>query len=210
MAQALGFTRLTVRRSLLELASRGFLEPAEPRGWRVKPAPVSEPPSVLMSFTDLATSQGLTPSALVIAHEVRPATIPESDILRIAPGSSVTECTRLRSMDEQPIAMETVRVANSRHPWIVDFDWQSSLHAELRAHAVEPHRSDVYVDVVEGTEQDCELLGAQPGTALLRVEGVTYDGASVPVTLDEIRYHPARYRFRAVLEHHKGGGQQPA
>ena len=33
LAEALGFTRLTVRRALLELAKRGVLEPDERRGW---------------------------------------------------------------------------------------------------------------------------------------------------------------------------------
>src|ERR1043165_872249 len=35
LADTLGFTRLTVRRALQELAERGLLEPDERRGWQV-------------------------------------------------------------------------------------------------------------------------------------------------------------------------------
>src|ERR1700741_2425533 len=43
LADSLGFTRLTVRRALQELAERGLLEPDERRGWQVSGGPVSEP-----------------------------------------------------------------------------------------------------------------------------------------------------------------------
>ena len=42
LATTLGFTRLTVRRALQELAERGLLEPDERRGWQVCGGPVSE------------------------------------------------------------------------------------------------------------------------------------------------------------------------
>src|SRR5262245_44385957 len=54
LAVSLGFSRLTVRRSLQELARQGLIEPAGNRGWQVPDTPFSEPPNTLLSFTELA------------------------------------------------------------------------------------------------------------------------------------------------------------
>ena len=51
LGDALGFTRLTVRRALQVLARRGLLEPDEHRGWQVRNDRVSDSLSTLVGFT---------------------------------------------------------------------------------------------------------------------------------------------------------------
>jgi GntR family transcriptional regulator len=199
LAASLGYTRLTVRRSLHELARLGLIDPAGTRGWQVRDSPFSEPPNTLMSFTELARSRGLTASARPLNLVERDATVDEADQLRVAPGSLVIECTRLRCMDDEPIAIEKLRLSLSRFPWLAELDWNGSVHDALRAHGVLPARANVFVDVVAADADQSELLQLPGSQHLLRVTSATSDADGVPVSLDEIVYHPHRYRFHAVL-----------
>jgi len=105
--------------------------------------------------------------------------------------SAITECVRLRCMDEEPIAIETLRLSLARHPWLNDVDWDTSVHQALEDHGTSPARADVFVDVVEPDSEQRRLLQLVEGQSLLRVTSRTSDSEGVPVSLDEIAYHPA-------------------
>jgi GntR family transcriptional regulator len=202
VAQATGFTRLTVRRALFSLEEEGFLERAPRRGWRVRAAPLSEPPNTLMGFTAMAAARGLVASAKVLKHLIRPANVEEAEQLRIAPGAGITEVSRLRMLDGQPTAVEELRIPTSRIRWPEGFNFTQSVHAAFEAQGVIPTRADAIVDVIEAGREDARLLGVSMGKGLLRLNSVTYGADGIPVSLDVIRYHPDRYRFRATLERH--------
>jgi DNA-binding GntR family transcriptional regulator len=63
-----------------------------------------------------------------------------------------------------------------------------------------PTRADAMVDVIEASAEDARLLGVSVGKGLMRLNCITYSADGIPVSLDVIRYHPERYRFRATLE----------
>jgi GntR family transcriptional regulator len=200
LAEMLGYSRLTVRRTLLELADQGWLTPAPTRGWEVSHVRFSEPPNTLMSFTELARSRGLKASARLIKLEFRGAVMHEADRLGIAPGAPLAACERVRYMDEQPIAVQQLRIPEIRAPWVRTFDWTRSVHESFAAHRQVPTRSHVYVDVALAQDEDVELLGVEPGRGLLQVSALTTDASGAALCLDDMRYHPDRYRFQAVLE----------
>ena len=78
LGDALGFTRLTVRRALQVLAQRGLLEPDERRGWQVRSGQVSDSLSTLMGFTQMARMRGLVASSRILV-----ARIPRRDVRRV-------------------------------------------------------------------------------------------------------------------------------
>src|SRR5258708_15331325 len=116
LAEALGFTRLTVRRALMELAERGLLEPDERRGWQVRGGPVSEPLNALMGFTQMARQRGLVATSRVLSLEYREATIDESESLRVAPGAPMIDLSRLRLLDDRPTAIARPPMPGRRVP----------------------------------------------------------------------------------------------
>lgn len=205
LAEDLGFTRLTVRRALSILAEDGALEPAR-RGWRVADGPVSEPPNTLLSFTEMAERRGLIATAHVLDVVIRPASVDEAESLRVAPGSLVIEGRRVRLLNDEPIAIETLRVSIVTNPWMAEYDWHGSLHAAFASQGVAARRSTVLVDVVAADETEAALLGVEPRRGLLRLSGTTFDGRGTPLSLDSLRYHPDRYRFRATLDRNGGSG----
>ena len=199
LGDALGFTRLTVRRALQVLAERGLLEPDERRGWQVRSGQVSDSLSTLMGFTQMARMRGLVASSRILALEYRDASIDESEALRVAPGAPMLDLSRLRLLDERPTAIERLRMPTTRMRWPDGFDFTGSIYAALESQGIAPAIADAYVDVVDATEAEAGLLGVAPGRGLLRMNCVTTGSDELPISLESSLYHPDRYRFRAIL-----------
>lgn len=204
LATALGYTRLTVRRALRALADRRVLEPDERRGWQVRGGPVSERLDTLVGFTEMARQRGLVATSRVLSRSYREATIDESERLRVAAGTPLIDISRLRLLDDRPTAIERLRIPISRVQWPPNFDFTGSIYAAMESQGVIPSRADAFVDVVDATAEDAELLGVAAGRGLLRIKCVTADLAEIVISLEDTLYHPDRYRFRSVLERRVG------
>src|ERR1700754_3636793 len=147
LGDALGFTRLTVRRALQVLAQRGLLEPDERRGWQVRSGQVSDSLSTLMGFTQMARMRGLVATSQILSLEHRDATFDESEALRVAPGAPMLDLSRLRLLDDRPTDIERLRMPMGRVRWAQDFDFTGSIYAALEAQGIVPTVADAYVDV---------------------------------------------------------------
>ena len=199
LGDALGFTRLTVRRALQVLARRGLLEPDEHRGWQERNDRVSDSLSTLVGFTQMAQMRGLVASSRILSLEYRDGTFDESEALRVAPGAPLLDLARLRLLDGQPTAIERLRVPTSRVRWPEGFDFTGSIYAAMESQGIVPTVADAFVDVVDASETEAGLLGVAPGRGLLRLNCVTTGADGVVISLETSMYHPDRYRFRAVL-----------
>ena len=199
LGDALGFTRLTVRRALQVLARRGLLEPDEHRGWQVRNDRVSDSLSTLVGFTQMAQMRGLVASSRILSLEYRDGTFDESEALRVAPGAPLLDLARLRLLDGQPTAIERLRMPTSRVRWPEGFDFTGSIYAAMESQGIVPTVADAFVDVIDASETEAGLLGVVPGRGLMRLNCVTTGADGVVISLETSMYHPDRYRFRAVL-----------
>ena len=199
LGDALGFTRLTVRRALQVLARRGLLEPDEHRGWQVRNDRVSDSLSTLVGFTQMAQMRGLVASSRILSLEYRDGTFDESEALHVAPGAPLLDLARLRLLDGQPTAIERLRMPTSRVRWPEGFDFTGSIYAAMESQGVVPTVADAFVDVIDASQSEAGLLGVAPGRGLLRLNCVTTGADGVVISLETSMYHPDRYRFRAVL-----------
>lgn len=200
MADRFGVGRGTVRRALSALAAEGLIESHVGRGTFVATGHLREPPNVLMSFTELGRTHGLTPSARVLEQLVREATIDESEDFGVAPGAPIFKLDRLRFLDGNPIAVDSIRVPLSLAPGLTGVDFTTgSLYEALAADGCGPVRADYAVEAVTATEPVASLLDAPPGAALLiaRTRGYDEDGRLVEV--GHTSYRGDRYRFEATL-----------
>lgn len=204
LGEALGFSRLTVRRALHALAERGQLERDERRGWQVRSEQVSETLNTLMGFTQMARLRGLVASSRILSLVYREATIDESESLRVPARAPMLVLSRLRLLDDRPTAIECLRMPKNRVRWPPRFDFTSSIYAALESQGIVPTRADAFVEVIDASDSDAQLLGVVPGRGLLRMNCTTYGADSVPISLESSRYHPDRYRFRAILERRTG------
>ena len=200
MAEHFGVSRVTLRRALDELERAGIVA-RDAGGWTVAGPRIGEPPNVLMSFSEMAESRGLTPRARVLATRVRAATIDDAETLHLAPGAALFELERLRLMDDVPIMIDRSDIPLALAPELVEVDFSSaSLYGELeRRYGLRPARARFAVEAVSADERQAALLELEPGEPLLRCQQLTEDETGRSIEMCEMVYRGDRYRFRATL-----------
>lgn len=192
-------SRVTLRKALFELKERGLIEADSSRGWFVC-SPVVGEPNALVSFTEMAKTRGLEASSVVIAADVRAATIEEADRLRIAPGSDLFELKRVRRLDAVPVGIEHSRIPLKLSPDLPKADFSlTSLYAELDRAGMRPAYSEYSIQAVAASAEDAALLGVLPETALLSANAVTHLKSGRPVEISRSLFLGDRYRFHATL-----------
>ncbi|PWJ47600.1 GntR family transcriptional regulator [Quadrisphaera granulorum] len=201
LAERLGVSRATLRLGLAALEDQGFLERSAQRGWFVPQRVLGEPPSTLLSFTEMARARGLRPTAKVLRQEVRPAGLEEAEKLRIAPAAAVVQIDRLRGMDQVPVCFDVVVVPVNRAPALVDANLEdASLYQVLREQCgIDVFRSAYALTAANADAALARLLGVNPGAAVLVGDEVAYEQNGAPVLIGSNRYRGDAYRFEADL-----------
>lgn len=201
LAVRLGISRATLRLALGRLEAEGALQRSAQRGWFVPRQVVGEPPSTLQSFTEMARSRGLRPTAQVLRQETRPADIDEAARLRIAPAAPVLQIDRLRGMDGTPVCFDVVVLPAQRAAALVDADLtDASLYDELRRRCgIEVHRSAYTLMAAVADTDLARLLGTTIGAPILIGDEIAYAADGTPLLLGHNTYRGDAYRFEADL-----------
>ncbi|MDX6503644.1 MAG: GntR family transcriptional regulator [Gaiellaceae bacterium] len=194
----LGVSRATVRRALAALEADGLIAAVQGRGTFL--TRLVEPANTLVSFTQLAQSQGTTPTSEVLRADVRAATIDEGERFRIAPGSEVFDLRRLRKMDSLPVAIGFDVVPLAVAPDLPGYDWTTaSLYEALGASGSRTVRADSSIEARPSSADEAPHLGVPEGAAVLDTETTSYAADGRLVDVGRIVYRGDRYRFRATL-----------
>ena len=200
LAEEVRVSRSTLRLALAQLERDGRLVSAAQRGWFVPQLAIGEPPSTLISFTEMAHQQGLRSTSTVLAKDVRRATFAEAGDLQIAAAAPVLEVVRLRGMDGVPITVETAVLPLRRVEWMVDVDLNDrSLYELLAEHGIRVHRSTYTVQAMNAGDRESSLLELRPGAAVLVARDVTYTIERTPIIITVNHYRGDAYRFTADL-----------
>jgi GntR family transcriptional regulator len=200
LAEHFGVSRVTLRRALDELARSGVVMRTS-TAWVVASGAIGEPPNELMSFSEMAASRGLEPGGRVLERQARAATLDEAESLGLAPGASLFELERLRTMDGVPILIDRTRIPLSIAPGLdeVDLDGASLYQVLEGRYGVHPTRARFTVEAIPADARRATLLGLEAGQPLLRCQQQTEDGSGRQIELCEMVYRYDRYRFRATL-----------
>lgn len=201
LCERFGISRVTARRALASLVEEGLIEASPGRGWFVSDGPLGEPPNMLLSFTALARSRGLEPSAQVLAHEVRDATMDEAELLHVAPGAAVLELERVRLLDGLPVAVDHCLIPLAHCPELAEADFtRASVYDILRSKAgLAPTRAECTLEATSAGPAVAPLLGLEAGAPVLISRQTTFDQHGEPVESSRLVYRGDRYRFRTTL-----------
>jgi GntR family transcriptional regulator len=200
-------SRVTLRSALAELESRGVVRSAAARGWFVAgesgPDPrAGEAGRTVQGFADYAQAQGLVAASRVLECGVRPATVEESEVLRMAPGADLFEMRRLRYLDGLVVVLEHNRLPLGLCPALASADFTSaSLYATLRAADPPqlPRVADYSVEARPPTAEERALLEVDAAVPMLVATQVAFNQDGRPLEFTVATYRGDRYRFRASI-----------
>jgi GntR family transcriptional regulator len=133
IASTYGVSVITVRRTLTDLASAGYIRRERGRGTFINRLSVEQGPRELTSFSDEMTRRGLRSSSKVLALKVVPADSATAVYLDLPEGTEIFRLRRLRLADGEPMGIQTAHIPRKLAPGLVKQDFgKASLYQILR------------------------------------------------------------------------------
>jgi GntR family transcriptional regulator len=153
----------------------------------------------------------LTPESRVLVNAVREASIDEGEEFGIAAGAELFQLDRLRFLDGQPIAADSVIAPLALAPGLPEVDFtKESFYDVLTRHGCGPVRADYSVESRIASDREATLLGAPTGSAVLVAVTRGHDDRGRLVELGHTTYRGDRYRFEATLRRRRQPWNGPA
>jgi DNA-binding GntR family transcriptional regulator len=196
-------SRATVRTALNRLAGDGLILRKQGEGTYVN-ARVQQAQTQMggmVEYTRLIERSGYAASIRPLAMETRPATAPEAQALKLAPGSEVLSLVRLFLADETPVilASNTMPMSGLSYP---DGDLPDG--TLTLSHFLERYgRSKIAyamldVGAVLVDDADAAVLQLPPGQALLQIDSIFYDQDDTPLACGRSTYDDSRLQLRFI------------
>lgn len=200
-------SRITVRQALSALVLEGRLLRTQGRGTFVASPRIEQQLTQLTGFTQDMQARGKRPSAQVLEANRISALPNVARALKIKVGDSVIMLKRLRLADEEPVAIETAYLPESRCQGLLKekFATRSLYDILTKKYNLKPVRAMQQMEAIACPVAEAKLLGTRRGAPVLYIRRTTYDHAGQPFELVESFYRGDRYTFYAELQ-----GEGPA
>ncbi len=206
LAARYGVARMTVRDVIGRLASQGLVHRIQGQGTFVSEPRVAQPVR-LTSFTEDMAARGMAPSSIVLAQEIVPAPGPVALRLQLPAGEPVLRLERVRSGDDDPIALERSHLPARRFPGLETIDLAArSLYETLATeYDAEPTTSEQRIAAVALTDAEAHVLHVAAATPALRIERITRarDGSVIEFVRSVCRGD----RFELHTHQHRDAGR---
>jgi DNA-binding GntR family transcriptional regulator len=194
LAERMGVSRPTMRRSMQELVDRGLLVRKPGAGTQVVMPDVQRPVELTSLHDDLVKS-GREPRTEVLSLDIVPASDSLAMALRIPPRSSVTSVERLRYANDEPLALMhnliPVSVAKLTR---ADLE-QRGLYECLRAAGALPSAATEVIGARTATPSECTSLSIKRGSAVLTMTRTAWSDDGAGVEYGSHIYRADRYAF---------------
>jgi GntR family histidine utilization transcriptional repressor len=170
-----GCSRMTVNKALSALASAGLIERRKRAGSFVARPKVH---AMVLDVPDLAvevTERGQSYAYRLLGRKVRAPHGEEEKLL--AGRGRLLQLDGLHLADDVPLALEHRLVALAATPEMADADFSVAAPGSWLLHHVPWTEAETRISAVNADARAADLLGLDPGTALLSVERRTWRGA---------------------------------
>ena len=200
LAQALGVSRVTVRKAIETLVNEGLLRQRQGAGTVVTSGgkqSIHKNLSVLNSFTEDMTARGMKPSSEWVNKVTVQSSPREAMALNLSPGARVGRFTRVRYASETPMAYEIASVPGTiiaRAEQVSD-----SLYDALHAANARPVRALQTMTAHNADAEVARYLKIAPGDAVLYIERQGFDAGNRPVEFTRSWYRGDIYDFVTEL-----------
>lgn len=182
-------SRGTVRQALATLRSEGLIAGGRGKPPVVRRAELAQSFDQLLSFSAWAHSLGRTPGARTLHLTRLPASEETAGRLDVAPGTTVFEYTRVRTLDGDAVMIERPSWIEEVGRELLDADLDgSSVYAHLAARGVVIAEAHQRISSLAADAEDAELLGIAVGTPMLEVQRLALGPEGDPIEFSFDRY----------------------
>ncbi|HLE14860.1 MAG TPA: GntR family transcriptional regulator [Anaerolineales bacterium] len=197
LSEQLGVNRLTLRRALGVLAAQGLIERRHGVGTYIAAPKFDRKMDVVFRFTRGMETRGFTPGARLISLDQSPVESALTRELDLLPEALVYHILRLRSVNQEPVLLESYTIPVQRFPGLDRFDLENRsiyevMETDYGAHIERARQS---FEPVLASAFEAELLGVPIGAPLMLEKRLSFDQTGRPVEYGRDRYRGDRFRF---------------
>jgi GntR family transcriptional regulator len=198
-----GCSLITIRRALGELVRESRLERTRGRGTFVLAPRMDVDFAGSLSFTEEMQTRGLDPETRLIAARPEAAGEAVAAALGLELGSPTLYLERLRLADGEPLLLEQVHLPAERFPGLLASDLEGGSLYDLltERYGVRVARAREAIEPVLLRAREARLLGRQPGSPALLIEGIasTIEGTPIELGRTFVRGDRTRYYVERVV-----------
>lgn len=185
-------SRVTVRKAIDSLLREGMLSRRPGSGTFVSTR-IEQPASILAGFSADMQTRGSRPGSIWIEKASGLPTPEEAMTLALAPDAAVVRITRVRTADDEPLAIERAVVPAALLPPVPEIG--ESLYDALTRTGNRPVRGLQRLQSSLATPSEAQLLSVPIGAAILRIERRSFLASGAPVEFTRSAYRGDRYDF---------------
>ena len=205
LSEQAGVSRMTARQAVAYLVREGVLVARPGIGTFIVQPKLTHDPLHLLSFSEEMIRQGWPVSSRVLEQSV---VVPSAHVaagLGLGPDDTAVKLVRLRLSGELPLLLETSFISSRLGAGLELQDLMTqSLYTLLeQSYGLRLGRSRQTLEAITANEYEAGLFGAEAGTPMILLEGVTYSDQERPVEFFKAVYRGDRFKF--VLESHRNG-----
>ena len=192
LSLSVGISRVTVRKSIETLLREGMLSRRHGSGTFIAPR-IEQPAALLAGFSADMVNRGHRPGSIWLERSAGLPTPEEAMALSLSLDQKVHRFARVRTADDEPMAIERAVVPASLlpHPELVG----ASLYAELERLGVRPVRGLQRLQASLASPREASLLSVPAGAAILRIERRSFLANGMAVEFTRSAYRGDRYDF---------------
>lgn len=183
LARALAISKMPVRQAFQKLKSEGLLLIAKGKRPVVGSGRVPWNFQQLRGFSEEMRRRGLVPSARVLNVSLEDPDLEVAQALKLNPGERVYRVRRLRSIDDEPVAVVTSYLPARIFAGIdkQDMEKQSLYTIFERVYKRKLQWAEEVIGAMVAGEEEAAELQTVAGSALLVIRETTYDIQSVAI-----------------------------
>lgn len=197
LSEKLGVTRMTLRRALRVLEVQGLIIRKHGIGTYIAEPKIDRKMEVVFRFGSDMQQRGFTPQAKVISFEQIMAESSVAKDLILPISAPVYSILRLRSINHEPVMLESYLIPVQRFPGLDQYDIENrSIYEVLEEeYGIPIARARQSFEPIVATEFEAKLLNISIGNALMMEKRISYDANNLPIEYGKDSYRGDRFRF---------------
>jgi GntR family transcriptional regulator len=204
-----GVSRITVRQALNDLHKEGMIFSVPGKGTFVAKTRPSQDLTRLEGFGEAMSRKGYRIVNEIVGYAQVEASATVAAQLRVPCGAPVTEIRRVRHLDREPVSYEITYLPLAigerlRSENLAERDIFLILETD---YAIALNHADIQIGAINAQAELATALSVAPGTALLRIERLTFTSEGVPLDFEYLYVRGEAFQYALRLPRHPHSAQ---